>query len=126
MRPVPDNQEAFMSNTTRTSILIEITERLNLPQLQQIHPPQQQQPEAAGNIDATTATTATTTSNLSPSSNTTTDASIAQDLNATAFHLHEVCEISGDSYEILDSPRSIQLPKLPGVPAYMAQALLTS
>lgn len=51
---------------------------------------------------------------------------MAQDLNATAFHLHEVCEISGDSYEILDNPRPIQLPKLPGVPAYIAQALLTS
>ncbi|OJD24813.1 hypothetical protein ACJ73_03819 [Blastomyces percursus] len=113
MRPVPDNQEAFMSNTTRTSIIIEITERLDLPQLQQIHP---QQPGA---------TATTTTSNISPS-NTTTDDSIAQDLNATAFHLHEVCDISGDRYEILDNPRPIQLPKLPGVPAYMAQALLTS
>ncbi|EEQ85082.2 hypothetical protein RJZ56_002493 [Blastomyces dermatitidis] len=120
MRPVPDNQEAFMSNTTRTSIIIEITERLNLAQLQQIHP---QQPEATSNIDATATTT---TSNISPSNTTRDDDSIAQDLNATAFHLHEVCDISGDSYEILDNPRSIQLAKLPGVPAYMAQALLTS
>ncbi|KKZ66211.1 hypothetical protein EMCG_08099 [[Emmonsia] crescens] len=114
MRPVPDNQEAFMSNTTRTSILIEITERLNLPQLQQTHTPQ----------TAATSTT-TTTSSISPS-NTTTDDTMDPDLKATAFHLHEVCEISGDSYEILDNPRSIQLPKLPGVPAYIAQALLTS
>ncbi|PGH04375.1 hypothetical protein GX51_03534 [Blastomyces parvus] len=121
MRPVPDNQEAFMSNTTRTSILIEITERLNLPQFQQIHP---QQPEAPSNTDAATVAT-TTPSNMAPS-NTTTDDPIAQDLNATAFHLHEVCEISGDSYEILDNPRPIQLPKLPGTPAYLAQALLTS
>ncbi|PGH29885.1 hypothetical protein GX50_07355 [[Emmonsia] crescens] len=116
MRPVPDNQEAFMSNTTRTSILIEITERLNLPQLQQTHTPQ---------TAATSTATTTTTSSISPS-NTTTDDTMAQDLNATAFHLHEVCEISGDSYEILDNPRPIQLPKLPGVPAYIAQALLTS
>ncbi|OJD09875.1 hypothetical protein AJ78_08886 [Emergomyces pasteurianus Ep9510] len=122
MRPVPDNQEAFMSNTTRTSILIEITERLSLPQLQQTRP---QQAVATSSTTTAAAAAAAATSNISPS-NTTTDDTMAQDLNATAFHLHEVCEISGDSYEILDNPRPIQLPKLPGVPSYMAQALLTS
>ncbi|PGH00315.1 hypothetical protein AJ79_08246 [Helicocarpus griseus UAMH5409] len=106
MRPVPDHQEAFMSNITRTSILIEVTERLSLSQLQQLQPP-------------------ATSTNISPS-NTTADEPLAQDLNATAYHLHEVCELSGDSYEILDNPRPIQLPKLAGVPAYLAQALLSS
>ncbi|OAX83108.1 hypothetical protein ACJ72_02533 [Emergomyces africanus] len=126
MRPVPDNQEAFMSDTTRTSILVEINERLNLPQLQQIHPQQAVASSSTTTTTNPTAAAALATSNTISPSNTTTDDTLAQDLNATAFHLHEVCEISGDSYEILDNPRPIQLPRLPGVPAYMAQALLTS
>ncbi|EER44099.1 conserved hypothetical protein [Histoplasma capsulatum var. duboisii H88] len=110
MREVPDNQEAFVSDSTRTSILIEINERLNLSQLQQGDPQQ----------------AAATTPFSFSLPNTTKDDAIAQDLHAAAFHLHEICEISGDSYKIIDNPQLIQLPKLPQVPAYLAKALITS
>ncbi|EEH09136.1 hypothetical protein HCBG_02673 [Histoplasma capsulatum G186AR] len=120
MREVPDNQEAFVSDSTRTSILIEINERLNLSQLQQGDPQQ-----AAATSSTTGAGPATTPFSFSLP-NTTKDDAIAQDLHAAAFHLHEICEISGDSYKIIDNPQLIQLPKLPQVPAYLAKALITS
>lgn len=120
MREVPDNQEAFVSDSTRTSILVEINERLNLSQLQQGDPQQ-----AAATSSTTRAGPATTPFSFSLP-NTTKDDAVAQDLHAAAFHLHEICEISGDSYKIIDNPQLIQLPKLPQVPAYLAKALITS
>ncbi|KAK2796405.1 hypothetical protein FQN51_009389 [Onygenales sp. PD_10] len=122
MRPVPDNQEAFMSNTTHTNILTEITERLELDP-QQLQEQLQSQPAIASSSSASAIPTQPTTQSLA---NTNINDPLTQDLTAAAHHLHELCEVSGDSYEILDAPRPINLPKIPNAPAYLAQALLTS
>ncbi|KAK2777913.1 hypothetical protein FQN52_002957 [Onygenales sp. PD_12] len=123
MRPVPDNQEAFMSNTTHTNILTEITERLELDP-QQLQEQLQSQPATASSSSSTSAIpTQPTTQSLA---NTNINDPLTQDLTAAAHHLHELCEVSGDSYEILDAPRPINLPKIPNARAYLAQALLTS
>ncbi|KAK2802831.1 hypothetical protein FQN50_007237 [Emmonsiellopsis sp. PD_5] len=119
MRPVPDNQEAFMSNTTHTSILTEITERLELD-------PHQLQEQLQSQPATASSSTSSATPTIQSLANTNINDPLTQDLTATAHHLHELCEVSGDSYDILDSPRPINLPKIPNAPAYLAQALLTS
>ncbi|KGY15175.1 hypothetical protein PABG_11959 [Paracoccidioides brasiliensis Pb03] len=96
IRQVPDNQEVFMSQDTQTSIIIEIVERLEPEKLQ-----------------------------LQPNDNSKTNPDqeeVAQDMQAVKAHIHEICEVSGDSYELISSSGPIEVLKLPNTPAYMAQA----
>ncbi|KGQ01304.1 hypothetical protein PAAG_11981 [Paracoccidioides lutzii Pb01] len=96
IRQVPDNQEVFMSQDTQTSIIIEIVERLEPEKLQ-----------------------------LQPNDNSKTNPDqeeVAQDMQAVKAHIHEICEVSGDSYELISSTGPIEVLKLPDTPAYMARA----
>jgi hypothetical protein len=97
IRQVPNHQEVFLSNTTLTSIVIEINERLDQEASTSI---------ADGSVQMDVE-------------------SLPEDIRAALLHLHEICYVNGDSYEILDSPRSIELANLK-VPAYVGQALITS
>ncbi|KAL1956180.1 hypothetical protein VTO42DRAFT_7527 [Malbranchea cinnamomea] len=97
LRQVPDNQEVFASNTTRTNIIIEITERVERSAWE-------------------TTTDGGTTAPLSPAD---------EDSKAVLYHLNDICEVNQDAYRVLDAPKYHSIPKV-AAPALITRALVST
>jgi ariadne-1 len=100
LRQVPDNQEVFVSNTTRTSIIVEITERVERDAWEETDP-------------------SSTGGAVQP------DNPAEEDAKAVLYHLNDICEGTRDAYEILDAPKYYPIPKI-NEPTWTAQALVST